>query len=164
MVQSDLHAAKSRSDDASELPDAEEIVGETCRRILEGSLLGYIWDGVDSFDKFFARCLRTTCSSLRDGERRHVRGQAKFASTFSPVSPPDQDTTIANGQYAPALAAAIAKTSMTGAGVDYAKHQEKWTLREISDDLRVRQATVASLRARLRDNTTFRKALKKPSE
>ncbi len=153
----------------AELPDAEEIVSETCRRILDGSIDDYIWDKSVSFDKFFARCLTITCSRLRDGERRHVKGQAKFAQTFSPVSPPDQETTVTNNQYAPALAAAIAKTSMTGASVDYAKSldryaAEKWTLREISDHLHVSPNTVASLRTRLRDNATFRKALKKTSE
>ena len=153
----------------AELPDSEEIVGETCRQILEGTIDGYIWDGSDSFDNFFARCLRKTCSSLRDGERRHVRGQANVSRTISTAQPPDQDSTVANKQYAPALAAAIARTSMTGIGVDYAKNlatyaQEKWTLREIADDLRASPNSVTSLRARLRDNANFRKALKGPSE
>src|SRR5271166_4870525 len=65
----------------AEIPDAAEIVSETFRRILEGSMDNYIWDGSNSFDTFFACCLRTTCSSLRDGERRHVKGQANVAKT-----------------------------------------------------------------------------------
>jgi DNA-directed RNA polymerase specialized sigma24 family protein len=153
----------------AELPDSAEIVGETSRRILEGTIDSYIWDGSGSFDNFFCRCLRTTCSSLRDGERRHVKGQAIVAKTISPMVPPEQDNMVADKQYAPALAAAIATTSMTGVGVKYAEKLgtyalEKWTLREIADDLRVSPNSVGPLRARLRDNSNFRKALKKPSE
>jgi DNA-directed RNA polymerase specialized sigma24 family protein len=141
----------------AELPDSAEIVGETCQRILEGSKSSYIWDGSGSFDTFFVRCLRATCSSLRDSERRHVKGQAKIAKHSPILLAAEQDNIVAEKQYAPALAAAIAKTSMTGVGVYYAKKLstyalEKWTHTEIADDLRVSENTVASLRARLRDS------------
>jgi DNA-directed RNA polymerase specialized sigma24 family protein len=151
----------------AELPEPTEIVADTIRRILEEYSDQYIWDGSIHFNNFFARCLRTTCSSLRDAERRHRDGRAIVARHMLQIScvPPEQDDYVANRQYAPALAAAIATTSMTGAGVDYAKKldvyaTEKWSLDEIADDLGVNKSSVDSLRRRLQQHPGVRRALK----
>jgi DNA-directed RNA polymerase specialized sigma24 family protein len=154
------------------LPEASDIVHETCRRVIEGYNETYVWDRSVSFDKFFARCLRATCWSLRDAERRHIKGGQAIVSRVlvdPPRAPPEQDDNVANRQYAPALAAAIATKFMTGAAVRYATKLdvyalEKWSAPEIAKDLDVKQSTVESLRGRLNKHSGLRRALKNEGE
>jgi DNA-directed RNA polymerase specialized sigma24 family protein len=151
-----------------ELPEAIEIVSETCLRIFDQHDDRYVWDPSTSFDSFFARCLRSTCSSLRDAERRHTDGRSIVARQGFPQNiSAEQDDHVARRQYATALAAAIATTSMTGAAVDYASKLdvyafEKWGVPEIANDIDVKESSVASLRRRLLNNDNFRRALKNP--
>jgi DNA-directed RNA polymerase specialized sigma24 family protein len=65
----------------SELPKADEIVGETIRRILADE---DVWDGEGTLDQFFHRCMTKTMEGLRSQERRHRKASSKFV--------PDTDT------------------------------------------------------------------------
>jgi hypothetical protein len=73
---------------------------------------------------------------------------------------------VASSQRSTALAAAIAKTSMTGAPARYLNKlevfaKEKWTSTEIANDLGVKDSTVASIRKRVKVHETILRELKK---
>jgi hypothetical protein len=148
------------------LPQPEAVVNETIRHILCDHE-GYVWDGKGSFDTFFDRCLIRSAESLRWGERRHRNASNKFVpntDSFTGAALPSahelrekQIRHISLEDAKRVLATVIVtRTRPLGRGqLEYMKGlatfaEAKMTSKEIADELKVKESSVNTYRARAR--------------
>ncbi len=149
-----------RGETPAPIPDAQEIVDETILRILSHHNAGYEWDGMEpnSFDAFFARCLKRTANYFWADIRGDFTGTRKFKhlvveyTPFELTNNPHRD--LDRKREHAALAAAIAKTRIRGVTLAYVNNLQHYvdvglSTAEIAKDLSVKPGTVASVRHRL---------------
>jgi DNA-directed RNA polymerase specialized sigma24 family protein len=152
-----------------EIPAAEEVVDETILRIRDGYSDRYKWDGSlpSTFNRFFARCLKTTLNSLRSTERKHCAAPSRLENQLKVLQPTayelsvKPDDSLAQEQSGPVLATVIATTRIAGKMKIYADRLPRYaafknTTTEIAEDIGVKSATIDTFRKRLR------KILKEP--
>lgn len=141
------------------VPEPEELVSETIVRVLDQKKR-YQWDGLspETFDEFFAGCIRTTADYFWSKARGHRNQNVLLRQSIVPPTVAEladaKHRNLEDRDSKAALAAAIAKTRIRGVTLRYAQNlpsyveQGSATL-EIAADLGVEKSTVPSIRARL---------------